>query len=135
MIVKDLIEQYPDILNMDIDGLDFIHEGCKDEDIKDIILSFTKVPLDKFEELYSNFLGGIINYKGFDVVISSNDDGYLVTDAYNKSQSRIDGVKGWLIDMRYYLLEEYFGENVEVEELTDMKLYRAIKESKEVFWK
>lgn len=135
MIVKDLIEQYPDILNMDIDGLDFIHEGCKDEDIKDIILSFTKVPLYKFEELYSNFLGGVINYKGFDVVISSNDDGYLVTDAYNKSQSRIDDVKGWLIDMRYYLLEEYLGENVEIEELTDMKLYKAIKENKEVFWK
>ena len=135
MIVKDLVEQYPDILNMDIDGLDFIHEDCKDKDIKDIILSFTKVSLDKFEELYSNFLGGVINYRGFDVVISSNGSGYLVTDAYSESQSRIDDVKDWLIDMRYYLLEEYLGENVEVEELTDMKLYRAIKESKEVFWK
>lgn len=127
MIVKDLIEQYPDILNMDIDGLDFIHEGCKDEDIKDIILSFTKVSLDKFEELYNNFLGGTINYKGFDVVISSNGNGYLVTDAYNKSQSRIEDFKDWLIDMRYYLLEEYFGEDIEIEDLTDMKLHKAIK--------
>lgn len=127
MSVRDLIEQYPDILNMDIDGLDFIHEGCKDEDIKDVILSFTKVPLYKFEELYSNFLGGTINYKGFDVVISSNGNGYLVTDAYNKSQSRIEDFKDWLIDMRYYLLEEYFGEDIEIEDLTDMKLHKAIK--------
>ena len=69
------------------------------------------------------------------VVISSNDDGYLVTDAYNKSQSRIEDVEDWLVDMRYYLLEEYLGKNVEIEELTDMKLYKAIKESKEVFLK
>lgn len=103
MIVKDLIEQYPDILNMDIDGLDFMHEDCKDKDIKDIILSFTKVSLDKFEELYNNFLGGVINYKGFDIVISSNGNGYLVTDAYNKSQSRIDDVKDWLIDILNYI--------------------------------
>lgn len=127
LIVKDLIKRHPDILNMDIDGLDFIHEGCKDEDIKDIILSFTKVSLDKFEELYNNFLGGTINYKGFDVVISSNGNGYLVTDAYNKSQSRIEDFKDWLIDMRYYLLEEYFGEDIEIEDLTDMKLHKAIK--------
>lgn len=127
MSVRDLIEQYPDILNMDIDGLDFIHEDCKDGDIKDIILSFTKVSLDKFEELYNNFLGGTINYKGFDVVISSNGNGYLVTDAYNKSQSRIEDFKDWLIDMRYYLLEEYFGEDIEIEDLTDMKLHKAIK--------
>lgn len=127
LIVKDLIEQYPDILNMNIDGLYFIHKDCKDGDIKDIILSFTKVSLDKFEELYNNFLGGTINYKGFDVVISSNGNGYLVTDAYNKSQSRIEDFKDWLIDMRYYLLEEYFGEDIEIEDLTDMKLYKAIK--------
>lgn len=127
MIVKDLIKRYPDILNMDIDGLYFIHKDCKDGDIKDIILSFTKVSLDKFEELYNNFLGGTINYKGFDVVISSNGNGYLVTDAYNKSQSRIEDFKDWLIDMRYYLLEEYFGEDIEIEDLTDMKLHKAIK--------
>lgn len=127
LIVKDLIKRYPDILNMDIDGLYFIHKDCKDGDIKDIILSFTKVSLDKFEELYNNFLGGTINYKGFDVVISSNGNGYLVTDVYNKSQSRIEDFKDWLIDMRYYLLEEYFGEDIEIEDLTDMKLHKAIK--------
>ena len=114
--VKDLIEKYPQILNMDLNGLEFFSKDSQECEILNLIEDFTDVTFQQVEELINNFISVDGKYKKISidritdtpsVKIKVKDRKVYFNDEYNDVKYNTSDVSKIYLELLYYLGEYY----------------------------
>ena len=134
--IKDLIEKYPQILNMDLNGLEFFRGDMEDYEIKNLIEDFTDVTISDIEKLISDFISINAKYKQIpikmitdvpSVKIKVKNNKVYFNDKYNDNKSNITDLKKIYLELIYYATGEYYEEDEDYSYLS-IRNFNKVKE-------